>query len=463
MLVIFDGIKYTFNMSKPKFYLDSYVGSTGDQAINMFYSFSSQRLQYYTGISTNKKFFRPECNKSTTIKPIRSIAPNAVAYNERLSDLAISAVSIVSSAKNKDFTKTDLAFALDEIYKPTAVVRKLKVENPIGLPKHPENFISFFSELIDDTKSGKRILKKGKNRGGRYSVSAIKNYSKTLKSIERYLRHEGKKSLTFSCIDKSFYDSYRSFCFDVENREVSTFSNHIKDIKTIMSEAPGVNFNPQDFVCPEYESDDIALSPEQLEALAQFDFSDQTKYIELTIGKQTTRLSYDACERLRDEFLIGCYSGLRFSDLNNLAVEKVENDFIRVQQIKTGQRVTIPIMSKLRPYLTKYSDRLPNTPYIKFLYGIREIARLAGLTKLIQVRNTKGNKVNVELMPLWKQIGSHTCRRSYATNMFKAGIPILLIRSVTGHTTEESFLRYIKANNEDKAKLLAEQYLKFNL
>lgn len=40
--------------------------------------------------------------------------------------------------------------------------------------------------------------------------------------------------------------------------------------------------------------------------------------------------------------------------------------------------------------------------------------------------------------------------------MFKVRIPTLLIMSATGHKTEKSFLKYIRATNEDKSRLLAD-------
>lgn len=63
---------HLFVMAKPKFYLEPRITATGDQAINMFYSFAGQRLQYYTGIRINPKYFRPECNKSDVIQPLKT-------------------------------------------------------------------------------------------------------------------------------------------------------------------------------------------------------------------------------------------------------------------------------------------------------------------------------------------------------------------------------------------------------
>jgi integrase len=78
---------------------------------------------------------------------------------------------------------------------------------------------------------------------------------------------------------------------------------------------------------------------------------------------------------------------------------------------------------------------------------------------MVQVKSFNGGIEKAEMKPLNELISSHTARRSYATIMFKLGVPTMLIMSATGHKTESSFLKYIRANNEDKAMLMAD-YLK---
>ena len=51
---------------------------------------------------------------------------------------------------------------------------------------------------------------------------------------------------------------------------------------------------------------------------------------------------------------------------------------------------------------------------------------------------------------------SHTARRSGATNMYLAGIPTFRIMLLTGHTTEESFFKYIRIGKEENANVLSE-------
>ena len=51
-------------------------------------------------------------------------------------------------------------------------------------------------------------------------------------------------------------------------------------------------------------------------------------------------------------------------------------------------------------------------------------------------------------------ITTHTARRSFATNQFKAGIPSLTIMARTGHKTEKDFLRYIKVTPKEHANIM---------
>ena len=49
-------------------------------------------------------------------------------------------------------------------------------------------------------------------------------------------------------------------------------------------------------------------------------------------------------------------------------------------------------------------------------------------------------------------VTSHTARRTFCTNAFLDGIPVLSIMSISGHRTEKAFLRYIKISGQQHAK-----------
>ncbi len=443
-------------MAKPKFYLEPRPTPNNAQAINMFYSFAGQRLQYYTGVRIDVNYYRKECNDSNTIPPIKTTAPNATIFNQRLKNIATDAIKIVNEAKGKNLNIKYVTAQLDLIYKP-------KQAEPEPEKPFEHNFISFFEQLLKDTQSGKRLISQGKNVGKKYTLNSIKNYSTALVAVKRYLDFEGIKLLPLNEVNKDFYESFRNFCYDVEKKEVSTFAGYVKRIKSVMFESGTTTFKIKEFQTPFYEADTIYLTLAEIDKLANLDLKDGTKNITRHLNNKAEQISYTTLNKTRDIFLIGAYSGLRFCDINALEPQSIDGNFIKVKQIKTGGRITIPIMSRLRPILDKYPNELPTLSNQKFNDYIKEVGKLAGLTEMRTVKNFKGNTYNETQSPLYALITSHCCRRSYATNMFKAGVPPMLIMSATGHKTETSFLKYIRANNEDKANLLAETLTKLGL
>lgn len=85
---------------------------------------------------------------------------------------------------------------------------------------------------------------------------------------------------------------------------------------------------------------------------------------------------------------------------------------------------------------------------------IKELCRMAGIRQKVEVSITRGTGVERTIKEKWEMVSTHTARRSFATNAYKAGVPSLAIMQVTGHTTEKSFLKYIKISREENAELL---------
>ena len=52
----------------------------------------------------------------------------------------------------------------------------------------------------------------------------------------------------------------------------------------------------------------------------------------------------------------------------------------------------------------------------------------------------------------------HTARRSFATNLYIDGAPMISIMKLTGHTTELNFLKYIKITKEENAEMMRKYF-----
>lgn len=85
---------------------------------------------------------------------------------------------------------------------------------------------------------------------------------------------------------------------------------------------------------------------------------------------------------------------------------------------------------------------------------IKQVAEKAGINEKVRVTEVKEGKKVDKAVPKHTQIMTHTARRSGATNMFKAGIPAISIMNITGHRTEENFLKYSCIDREENAELM---------
>jgi integrase len=157
----------------------------------------------------------------------------------------------------------------------------------------------------------------------------------------------------------------------------------------------------------------------------------------------------------RNKFLLGAYTALRVSDFNYLRNINISSGYFRVTTKKTGASVVIPIHPAIHKMMEEGFDISTPISEQKINTHIKEVARLAGITQPVEATKLVNHRAVVDWWPKCDVITTHTARRSAATNMYKAGIPTISIMRITGHTTEKSFMKYIKITNEENAELMA--------
>jgi integrase len=137
------------------------------------------------------------------------------------------------------------------------------------------------------------------------------------------------------------------------------------------------------------------------------------------------------------QFLCGCYTGARHSDVLEMTDENISNGYIYYVSKKTKTATTIeakPVLHKLLPIAGKkrYSDS-------SFNDTIRDICRKAGINERVKLFRRGKNETGEK----WKFIASHTARRSFATNLAELGVPILQISKRMGHSDIKMTQGYI--------------------
>jgi integrase len=171
-----------------------------------------------------------------------------------------------------------------------------------------------------------------------------------------------------------------------------------------------------------------------------------------------------ALERARDLLVFHARTGLRHSDWKSFSEINFNDDRILIRTKKTSQIVTIPLHHTGRMIRARYEGVYPNAlpPALtnqKMNEYLKELAALApSLQMPVIIYKTVAGVPTSITKKKYQCITTHTARRSFATNLYRAGCPVRSIMEITGHKSESSFRSYIRLNGEEHAKIV-EMYM----
>lgn len=322
-----------------------------------------------------------------------------------------------------------------------------------------DSLFKFTKQFIDEAPN-----RKDKNTGRSLTYNNIQQYRATEKHLKVFSESVNKKDFRFEEIDQLFYDGFVAYLqkeipdidntgkpkVDEDNNPVllkesftaNSVGKHIRILKLMLNEATIQGYNTSTYYNSFHvfteDTDTIYLNESELQQLKGKDFS-KSPYL----------------DRVRDWFLLLAWTGCRFSDLEKVGKTDIKDGFITFRQQKTNNKVTIPIHPVVLEILEKYDYNLPDPiSNQRFNEYIKEAAKLTDINSMESITITKGGKLQTESFPKWELISSHTGKRSFCTNMYKRGLPTLMIMSISGHKTEKSFLKYIKVKQSEHAEMM---------
>ena len=174
---------------------------------------------------------------------------------------------------------------------------------------------------------------------------------------------------------------------------------------------------------------------------------------------------YGYNEIVRDWFLIGAGTGQRFSDYSNYKPEDFHTTIKGVpilsiisQKTAIPTKVPLNIFPWVLPLLEKYNYTSPSLNLQVFNDHIKEICKEADIdSKVLKVFQYMGRRpiIKKTYVPKYQEIASHTCRRSFATNLYRMGFQLSHIMPMTGHSTEAQLREYIGIDAEENAEEIA--------
>lgn len=403
-------------MASAKFYLKDKTAEK--TSIQMHFHFDGQKVKLGTGLVINSQQWNPKTQRAKTSK----LMVDHVSFNGRLSQLEKGAEDI----HRKFLLETGMEPLKDELKErlETVLLGKNKPER-ITLHKFIDDFIEYKAKVV--------------------KPATIKVYKTTRKHLETYEK-KARRTLDFKDVDLSFYDKFVAFLVDDLAINLNSRSKYISTVSAFMNEAfeRGYHENQsfKKFKAPRKPAHNIYLGEQEI-----------SKIYELNLG--TTQ----GLDKVRDLFVIGCYTGLRFSDYTKLETGAInaEQGILTIHTRKTEEVVSIPLHYRVKEILAKYSNTLPESiSNQKTNSALKKIGELAGLVDKESVVSFEGGKRIITPTERYKLIKTHTARRSFATNAYLAKVPVLAIMKITGHKTEREFMKYIKVSSQENAISLTE-------
>jgi len=282
---------------------------------------------------------------------------------------------------------------------------------------------------------------------GKHTINDYNALKKHLAGFQKW----DKTKIDFNLIDYSFYQKFVKYlslyAVKPDNEKglaTNTVAKTVKNLKIFLRDCGRKKITEpidmSDFKTYQEEVDNIYLNEDEIKKIYELDLSEDPEM-----------------DRIRDLFVLGCFTGLRYSDLSNIKPGNVKKEFLYTRQGKTMNNVVIPLNEIALSIIKKYDGGIPQGIHMNdFNKQIKTIAKKAGIDEDIILTKKKGAERVETILKKYQLIASHTCRRSFCTNEYLKGTPPLFIMKISGHRSEKNFLKYIKVDKQVAAEKMLE-------
>ena len=407
-----------------KFYLNTQKTTRhGDRPVYMYITYEGKRIRKpVSGVHAKEKTWDED--KERIRRPPKATPFDEIeSFNNRL-DFIETQIKLINQ------TAFDRRKRLTEKY----ILERLDDESLIKTDRY-----DFFT-TADQYLASIKPMKAARTLTGKQTVF---NFLKSFQKEKSY-------PLSFHKMDLEFFEALRKYAFEervIKDEDGKTKDATIEDnyfakivavLKTFLNWAFERDYIKDQaykkFKASERETEVICLTLEEFLRLYEYNF-------------KSKRL-----DQVRDFFVFGCSTGLRFSDLISLQASNIQGDFIVKNIQKTRENSMIPLNKYSKRILKKYEntihDVLPKVSHQKFNEYLKECCKAVSMDTPITITRFSGGKRKESTSPKHELITSHAARKTFTTLSLLMGVPERVVRNITGHKKEENFKRYVNFTKE---------------
>ncbi|SDK58615.1 Site-specific recombinase XerD [Pedobacter sp. ok626] len=390
-------------MATVNFYLDK-PNRKDQRPILLTYLLNGAKIRFSTKLKTTDKDWNPKEQK------VKRNGANESEINFALDEF------------KRVITKAELDTKFDPSSLTLDLIRS-KLEDATGKKKAAFTIFDAFEEYIREAEITK-------------TISSKKIYEVTLNKIKAF-NEDKRYQLSFDNVDSKFESKFTDYLINDHKLVNNTIGRYIKTIKSFMHFAAERgytnNYKFKSFRVIKQDADIIYLTEEELLKIYHF-------------KNLPPRL-----DAVRDAFCLGCFTGLRFSDLAELRFANLKQDFIELKSKKTRDFLRIPLNDYAKAILNKHKGNPPQViSNQKMNDYIKEIGELAEINGNIILTQYQGAIRIEKAEPKYNFLSTHTARRTFVTLSLEKGMRPEVVMSITGHKDYPTFKKYIKLTENVK-------------
>lgn len=395
-------------------------------------SYAGVKYTFATGVSVETdKFVNQRCKAGK----------DAAAVNNRLMAVQAAMVNAVL------FFKQDFKVPDQRDFR-RKVQLFLEGNNAIDIKRREQRLVDYAEEYI---------------AGCGLAEETVKGYVTAKNKLAEYEK-EKKVTLYFEDITLKFEQQFKNWLIQ-HHYSRNYIGTIIKNLKRFMEVAMKVDklhscTDFKDFKVEAEVADAFYLSVDELLQIYRLKIdAELVMTMREDARKQNVEATVRALNAVKDRFLIGAFCCMRVSNFSRISEYNIEGRTIKLMPrkgstLRKPKPVVIPMHWVVAEILQGGCDLSESVADVLINRHIKTICRLSGINERVVYYRTEGRELKQYVAEKWEVITSHTARRSGATNMYLAGMPLDLIMFCGGWSKREQCEKYIKASVSDVVERL---------